>query len=280
MLHKRGILFLIQGGNILGDSSVSALEKRRKGLLGKEFSTNNNGDCFIFDYTNSEHVLIMFKEHPCVVKCTMHNLTKGKVKNPFKPVFNGRGYMGVGKYSFSNRKHYQLWTNMLIRAYDENFLKRYPTYKDVEVCNEWLNFQNFAAWCDMQEFFNTKDDKGRSYHLDKDILVRGNKVYSPETCCFVPNNINSLINLGKSRRGAYPIGVAYHKALKLYTSSVGAGFKDSYKHLGYFNCPEKAFSAYKTAKELIIKEVAEYWKMKISDKTYKALMAWEIGVDD
>ena len=66
------------------------------------------------------------------------------------------------------------------------------SYKGVEVCEEWYNFQNFAEWCETQKFLNAKDVKGKSYQLDKDILVKGNKIYSPDTCCFVPPEINSL----------------------------------------------------------------------------------------
>ena len=61
-----------------------------------------------------------------------------------------------------------------------------------------------------------KDDNGRLYHLDKDILVKGNKVYSPETCCFVPQEINSLLVTSVRSRGDQPIGVSYNKLTQKY----------------------------------------------------------------
>ena len=280
MLHYGSVLFSFKEDLSLENNSLSALELRRKSILGQEFETNNSGRCFIFEYKNSEDVLVMFEEYPSIVKCSLYNLKKGKVKNPYRPNFNGKGYMGVGSYSFSNRKHYQLWTNMLIRAYDANFKRKCPSYRDVEVCEEWLNFQNFAKWCDDQKFFNAKDESGKSYHLDKDILVKGSKVYSPKTCCFVPNALNQLVVTKRNNRGSFPIGVTYNKTLKLFISNVGIGADKLYKHLGYFKTPEKAFLAYKQAKESFIKEMAEVWKVNIDSRTYQALMSWKIEVND
>ena len=167
---------------------------------------------------------------------------------------------------------------MFVRSYSQNYRESFPTYTGVEVCKEWLNFQNFAEWCETQEFFNVKDDKGKVFHLDKDVLVKGNKVYSPETCSFIPSEINSLLTSAKRSRGKYPIGVYYKKGLmKPFVSQVNLG--NGQNRLGSFSTPEEAFLAYKTAKEAYIKEVAEKWKGKIDDKVYEALINWEIGVD-
>ena len=149
--------------------------KRREEILGLEFHTNNSGRCFVIDYKNKSDVTIMFYDPICAVKCRLNNLKTGKVSNPMFPSVQGVGYFGLGKYSRKDRKVYKVWCSVLDRCYNKKSFVKLPTYQDVTVCDEWLNFQNFASWCESQKFFNTKDDKGNSYQLDKDILVKGNK---------------------------------------------------------------------------------------------------------
>ena len=112
--------------------------------------------------------------------------------------------------------------------------------------------------------------------MDKDILIKGNKIYSPETCCFIPQEINTIFGNREKSRGKYPIGVRlsgkkYHARL----------FKNKkYYHLGTFDTPEEAFQAYKVAKEVYIKEVADKWRKKIIDKVYQAMINFQINITD
>ena len=119
----------------------------------------------------------------------------------------GKGIYRKGKYSFGKKgnptKEYSVWLSMLTRCYNSRFLKNNETYIGCEVCDEWLEFQNFAEWFHQ----NYKD----GYQLDKDLLTKGNKIYSPETCCFVPQEINLLLVRRQNRRGKYPIGVSRDK---------------------------------------------------------------------
>lgn len=255
------------------------IEKRRNELLGKEFETSSCGKCFIVDYSDCKNLLVKFIDYPCVVKCALGDLKKGNVKNPLKPSVFNKGYLGVGKYRPSDKDYYVVWKSMLQRALCDRYKEKRNTYTGVDVCDEWLCFQNFAAWCDSQKLFNTKDDNGKPYQLDKDILVKGNKIYSPETCCFVPSNINSIQISCKSNRGEYPVGVSYNKTKKKFVSHINLG-DIKRKHLGCFESPDKAFQAYKTAKEGYIKKVAEKWKGKIDDKVYQALLEWKIEITD
>lgn len=167
---------------------------------------------------------------------------------------------------------------MLCRAYCKKYHKKRPTYENVIVCSEWLNFQNFAEWYYKQPFFNAKDYNGKPYQLDKDILFKGNKVYSPETCCFVPPEINSLLVKGDNIRGKYLIGVRFNKKLSKYQADVRKNGDKVY--LGLYNTEIEAFQAYKKAKEAYIKEVSFRWKDKIDEKVYKALLVWEIEEND
>ena len=247
-------------------------------LLGKEFETNNFGKCFVIDYKGRNDVFVMFYDPVCVVRCHLGTLNKGQIKNPLVPTFYGRGFMGIGKYGKSDSRAFSLWRSVLERTCCLSFKERRPTYKNTSVCEEWLNFQNFAAWCTTQKLFNAKDDKGKSYHLDKDILVKGCKVYSPETCRFIPQRLNKLLSTRNKLRGEYPLGVRYNKRAKLFVVTINVGAKA--KHLGYFKDEQSAFQAYKTAKESFVKEQAEKWKDKIDERAYKALMDYEVSIDD
>ena len=116
------------------------------------------------------------------------------------------------------------------------------------------------------------------WHLDKDILVKGNKVYSPETCCFVPVELNSLLVNSRATRGEFPVGVYYDVSRSKFQSYIRMHGKR--KHLGRFVTPEEAFYAYKQAKEAYIKEVAELYKDQIDIRVYEALMKYEVDIND
>lgn len=252
--------------------------KKREEILGKKFSTNTSDDCIVIDYSGTYDVTVQFCTYPCIVSCRLGNLIRGEVKNPMFPSFYEKGYIGLGEYSFKEKAYSRLWNKVLLRAYCEKNSTEHATYEDVEVCDEWLNFQNFAAWCDTQEFFNTKDDKGRSYHLDKDIITKGNKIYSPDTCCFVPQYVNKLLSKRDKMRGEYLVGVTYEKKCSRYIAGMSVFGK--HKHIGSFDTEFEAFQAYKKAKEAYIKEVAEEWKDRIDERVYQALLNYEVHIDD
>ena len=258
---------------------MNITEKYREMLIGKKFETTNCGICEVIDYKSSKQVIVKFYEPEYVTTCFLHQLRKGTVRNPFIPSFYNKGYMGDGEYGFKDKRVYDLWANLLKRCYCEKTRHKFPTYAEVTVCADWLNFQNFAKWCYDQQPFQLKDEKGRWYHLDKDILVKGNKVYSPETCCFVPQEINVLLTLNDINRGKYPLGVNHIKNTGRFQAQASlSSNKKSY--LGVFDTPEEAFQAYKTAKESYIKEVANKWKDKIDNEVYQALLNYEVEIDD
>lgn len=255
---------------------MNITEKYREMLIGEKFETNNCGTCEVIEYKSSRHVVVKFYEPEYVTTCFLSQLRKGTVRNPFIPSFYNKGYLGEGEYGFKDKRIYDLWANLLKRCYCEKVRHKFPTYAEVEVCKEWLDFQNFAKWCYEQYSFQLKDEKGRWYHLDKDILVKGNKTYSPETCCFVPQEVNALLTLNGVNRGDYPIGVSY-KNTGRFQASLSSNKKN---YLGVFDTPEEAFSVYKKAKEDYIKEVANKWKDKIDIEVYQALLNHEVGIDD
>ena len=266
-------IMCVQRGYFMGNK----VYEKRDDLLGKEFETKKCGRCFIINYKNYNDVLVSFYEPFCIVKCNLASLQKGHVSNPMFPTVLRKGYIGLGRYNSKNcGRIYKLWEGVMRRCLGNKCV----SYKNVTICDEWLNFQNFAAWCESQEFFNAKDDRGKSYHLDKDILVRGNKRYSPEFCRFVPSSINNLILSSKSARGMHPIGVSVKNGKFFSQITGGCSEKKSTLILGYFDTPEEAFLSYKEVKELYIKDVANKWKDSIDVEIYESLMKWCVDKED
>lgn len=181
------------------------------------------------------------------------------------------GFVTNGKVKL---KSYELWLSMIKRCYSEGELKKHPSYKDCYVCNEWLYYSNFKKW--FEEHLAEYKDK---YQLDKDILIKGNKVYSPETCCFVPPIINTILTNSKAKRGQTGI-VGVYKRGKKFFSSININGRS--KKLGSFNTQQEAFLVYKETKEKRIRSLAKhYYENKcITKRVYDALMSYEIKITD
>ena len=197
----------------------------------------------------------------------------GNVKCPYEPRFFNHGYMGEGKYILSKDKCSRTWTDMLRRCYSEKSLEKNQSYKDCTVCDYFLNFQNFAEWYYDNIYFIEEE----CMQLDKDILVKGNKIYSPSTCIFVPQRINDLFVNKKANRGQYPIGVHKHNTSYITYCTCGNSQRI---YLGSFNTPHKAFLMYKINKELIIQSIAEEYKDKIPHQLYEAMMNYQVEEND
>lgn len=248
--------------------------------LGVEFETNRSGKCFVVDYNGNRDVTVMFHDPPYLTNCQLIHLKAGNVINPMKRTVFNVGYLGVGSFtSFAHSQAYSTWFKMLTRCYNEAVRFKHPSYKDVTVCEEWHNFQNFAEWCYKQKYFKAVDDRGKIYALDKDILVKGNKVYSPETCCFVPQEINSFLISRKSTRGKYPIGVQLDERAKRFRASISGGSGKTI-HLGRFDTADHAFQAYKEAKEALFKKLAEKWDGRVDNEVYQALINYNVSIGD
>jgi len=194
------------------------------------------------------------------------------MKDVFKKSVYNTGYLGLGEYS-SKDKAYVSWKNMLFRCYSKNRLDKFPSYINCIMCNEWHNFQNFAKW------FN--DNYIEYYHIDKDLLFKKNNIYSPETCIFLPQEINKLLTKTDSKRGNCPIGVFYNKKTSNFKAQICIGFK-SRIGLGTFKTKEDAFVCYKNVKENYIKKTAiDYYSTgKISLKAYNALYNYIVEITD
>lgn len=170
----------------------------------------------------------------------------------------------------------RVWANMLRRCYDPEVQKKQPTYIGCTVDKRWFSLAEF------KKFYDANYHEG--YHIDKDILVRDNKVYSPENCCFVPQEINALLTRRQNERGKYKQGVRHCNNPRNKTKKFIAQINIRGKRvsLGYYETEEEAFIAYKTRKEALIKEIAtEYYNNgKIAENVYKALLKYEVRPTD
>lgn len=154
---------------------------------------------------------------------------------------------------------YSAWAGVLQRCFDDKFKERNPTYKNCTVCKEWLLFSRFYNWAITQNY------KGNA--IDKDILVPGNKKYSPESCCFVSQHVNNLLLDRASKRGKYPLGVYLQKQAGKYHARVKINGKT--KNLGLFSTPEAASNAYKIAKR---EEIIRVANEQTNEKVKQALL--------
>lgn len=154
---------------------------------------------------------------------------------------------------------YSIWTRMMRRGYSVSFKKSHPTYKNCTVAEEWHRFSNFKSWVETQDW--------RGKELDKDILIKGNKLYSPSTCLFVSHHVNSLLHDNAASRGKYPQGITFDGKNKKYRAKVSLNCSSI--HIGRYASINKAISAYEKAKAKIIYDEA---LNQVDVKIYSALM--------
>lgn len=242
----------------------------------KEYFLNDGGSCKIISVVGNGKVEIEFTGYEGQsIYVYKDNLIKGKVKNPFKPSLCGIGVIGKGKYdsktTINGVNIYRIWVGMVKRCYCAITLKNSPSYLGCSVDESFLSFQVFAEWCLSQNFLK------KGFQLDKDLLVRGNRVYSAETCCFLPKDLNDVLSYRKNSKSKYLIGVSCNSEGR-FISKIGLPNKQ--KYLGTYDTAELAFYVYKEAKESYIKELANQYKDQIDPRAYSALMSWEVNIDD
>ena len=246
---------------------------------GEENYNSFGSKMVITKYNNKDDIDVYFPEYNWTFEHTRYgDFKKGKIKCVYESRTYGVGYLGEGKYKSKENgkktKCYETWHSMLQRGYDDNFKRKRSTYKECEVCEEWHNFQTFAHWYND----NYYEIPGERMHLDKDILCKGNKVYSRDTCVFVPQRINSLFIKCDKSRGNDPIGMTLRPSgnYQVYCKN-GYGKSD---YLGVYFNKEEAFRVYKQYKEKIIKQVADEYKEYIPQKLYEAMYNYEVEIDD
>ena len=240
--------------------------------IGEENYNNLGSKMVIKEYRTATDMDVYFPKYDWIFKGAQYsNFKIGQISCPYEPSVFNKGYFGEGKYSSRDEngyktKCYNTWRGMLMRYYDEKHRKENPTYKGCQVEDCLLNFQNFGEWFDE----NYYEIEGETMCLDKDILNKGNKIYSKDNCIFVPNDINVLFTKSDKVRGDCPIGVTYHKRDKIYEVNCNRGHKQNV-YLGRYNTPEEAFQVYKSYKEQVIKDTIDSYEGIIPEPHYSKL---------
>ena len=254
-------------------------QRNKEKYEGVVFKTNSYGFAKIVTYVNKGCVEIEFSDTGYKTKTRLSQIKSGDIKDPLQVSIFGVGVLGEDfKNKDAETKTYQIWNKMIQRCYGSIRNTRNKAYEDCHISKSFLNFSHFKKWCSEQIGVDSFDEKGKPFQLDKDLLIKGNKLYGEDTCCFVPQEINTLLLTSKGIRGDNPIGVFYHNRDKKYVAKCKVNNKRV--HLGYYLTSTEAFYAYKAFKESYIKEIANKWKDQIDPRVYEALMSWEVSIND
>lgn len=220
--------------------------------VGTIHESNSCGALEIIEYMHAKDVNVRFINTGFVLSTAAQSIRNGLVRDALFPSVYGVGFVGDGYHTASEggKKHtraYAIWHGMLQRCYEKKCQLRNPTYIDCSVATIWHNFQNFAAWFD--------DNYIDGYHLDKDLKVKGNKIYSPDTCLFVPQQLNNLFLDHAISRGEYPVGVCFYNREKKFSAEISYNGKRA--KLGLFSTQEEASKTYQLARLNKINSIIE-----------------------
>ena len=219
----------------------------------RTYQTKEGYTCIIIDGGNKRNYITV-QIGDCVLQAQTAHVKSGNVKNPLHKSINNVGYHGVGNYSSKEHKEvYKLWRTVLRRVYDSKYLERQPTYREVTVCKEWHNFQNFAEW------LYTESNYRPDWQLDKDLLSGTSKEYNKTTCIFIPRELNSFLANVKSSNTSGYTGVSWCKIRRKYRVIIHSVLEGRNKHLGVFDDILLADETYKKAR----KEQTCIWKTKM-----------------
>ena len=171
----------------------------------------------------------------------------------------------IGKKDIKNvhkDKSYKVWVHLLERCYSSHKLKERNAYLDCVVCEEWKTYSNFKKWFDEHYI--------EGWQIDKDLFSNGTKIYSPQTCCYLPAILNNALTYShRERHCLLTTGVRvkhgrFYAAIKRYYKT---------KHLGVFDTIEEAINAYQVAKFKYITEITEQYKDKLEPRVYEFIIS-------
>lgn len=238
------------------------IKKYNKKHIGEQFITNEGYRAVIIDGgTKPGYCTIRIEDW--IVEINYCSIKKCSVKYPYHKSVCGVGFIGEGTYSYrNNMKLYKIWFAMIQRCYSIKQQKIQPTYKDVKVDNDWMNLQQFGIWYD-----NNYID---GYQLDKDLLSTASKLYSPNTCLFIPHELNLFLTNIKSSNTSGYTGACFDKSSGKWASSINISGKK--KHLGLFSSKEKASEIYIEARRAQAEIMKEIYKNELPKEAINNIM--------
>ncbi len=246
--------------------------------LNKTYTNKQGLNYKIVHYNTYYDITILF-DSGYIKSATMKEVKRNAIKDKLSPSVYGVGIVGIRYNTKVDGKHameYGTWKNMLRRCYSEKGRHKFQSYDDCIVSENFKKYSYFYEWVNKQVGFNTVDDMGNIFQLDKDLLSKGNKIYSETTCAFLPLEINIALAIKDSKHKKFHVGVRKNRNKYEVTCCINS--KSTY--LGLFNTELEAFNAYKQAKENYLKQLAEKWKDRIDIKAYNALMNYQVEITD
>lgn len=204
---------------------------------------NNKGlDFEVIKFIDCYDIVCKFSRSGYVGHFRAGDIRNGEIRDIMHP--NDKGFINDVLGS-SNSPHYMTWIGLYNRL-SEKLHNRAPTYKDTTICKDWYRFSKFAEWSDTQDY--------QGKQLDKDILIIGNKHYSPETCIYVDQRVNKLGFSIDESRGSLPIGVSINSGKYRARCSDLNGRSHA---IGSYETKKEARKAYYAYKAKLIREIAD-----------------------
>lgn len=227
-------------------------------MVGTTYTSKSYGRFIVTGFESYRKVYVEFLDTGYKTSARAQCVKRGSVKDPYFPSIYGIGYLGEGTYTSTyNRKGvtevtkaYSIWMSRLSACYNPKN-NRAHNYASIQVCKEWHNFQNFAKW-----YYDQVRLYGKDGHVDKDLLFLGNSLYSPDTCCYIPNSINCLF---VGNKGSLITGASYCASKKKWLAQLQEGSINrkgtrTPTRLGQFDTKEDAVDAYVKAKVVKIRQ--------------------------
>lgn len=253
-----------------------SVKDRSDKLVGTVYNSGKFGDYEIIYYGSVEDVLIRFHNTGYVTKSGMQRIRAGGVVDKLAPTSYGVGYFGenplaVCQVDGKKSKEYVLWQSMMQRCYSSVRHDASPNYIGCSVSDYFKSFGNFYDWCQSQDGF-----KLDGWALDKDLLFKGNTMYSEDNCVFLPSHINTfLVKPPKPNKTGY-IGVSYVEKDKRYKAVISKYGKQMPSK--YFKTAEEASNEYVKLKKQHAVELADQHKDNLDVRAYHGLCNYEPDV--
>lgn len=246
-----------------------------KDRTGEVHILNDGSPVEIIEYINCYKCKIKF-ENGEIIDAMAHNVVKGNVANPFRRRVFGVGYFGVGRHNSvgettgKTNKMYNTWYGMFERCYCPKYHLKQPTYIGCSVDEKWHCFQDFGDWFEQ----NYNPEYMQDWHLDKDILVKGNRIYSPDNCRLIPRMLNAVVNYKQTNKRGMPTGV--YKEGKKYSAIMD--LEGHAKRIGLYSSVSEASEAFNNFKLEWIKTTTEKWKELICPDIYNTLKNYKNNI--
>jgi len=252
-----------------------------KGRTGMTKINDKGKKMTIVEYYGRGNIMVKFEGEDHLVKSTYALFEKAYIQSYIDSLKYGHGILGdehMGDKDTKQFDSYKCWSSMLERCYCKQTKAEYPTYVEVTCCDSWLYYTNFKKWYDENIYYI----EGQKMQLEKDILHKNNKIYSPDTCVFVPQRINNIFLKRGAERGKYPIGVGFEKRNpnKKYIATCHDSSGKSIRVGGYCTAEEAFYDGYKPFKENVIKEIADEYKDRIPVILYDAMYNYKVDIED